>query len=497
MTITRLDLSGSPVCSAFMQSDARFRLLHGPFRSGKSVTCMTDVVKRAMQQKRDKSGYRRTRWATVRNTMPQLRDTTMKTWFDWFPDGGGAGWYKETGKTFFLEFADVRAEVMFRALDDAADVKNLLSLDLTGAYINESRETAREILEGLDGRIGQYPKMDDGGPTWFGMWADTNPPEEGSYLWAMMEGLDPDEPTRQKKNGWEIFRQPGGMVRCQPGEIAEVVMKNGWVLRTNKDADNIKNLIPGYYGNLAKDKSDEYVKVYIMGLYGQSKAGKPVHPLFDPDFHVAKDRLIPNKHLLLTIAADFGHTPAFALKQQDMHGRVLTLDEVVTEGMGLQRAIRERLKPLLRNKYGGYNIRVTGDPAGNTGAQTDERSCVDIFKSEGFRTVKFAYSNTPVHRTNATDFFLVRRTEMGAGYLISPQCAYLIRGMKGGYHYKISKAGITSTEVNKNIYSHICEAGQYGDMYYFKGTNEPERESERKAWLQQLNSRAGIYTRRS
>jgi hypothetical protein len=69
--------------------------------------------------------------------------------------------------------------------------------------------------------------------------------------------------------------------------------------------------------------------------------------------------------------------------------------------------------------------------------------------------------------------------------------------MKGGYHYKISKTGVTSTEVNKNIYSHICEAGQYGDMYYFKGTNEPERENERKAWLKQINSRAGVYTRRS
>jgi len=495
----KLNLSGSPVASAFMQSDARFRLLHGPFRSGKSVTSMVEIVKRAMQQKRDKTGYRRTRWAVVRNTMPQLRDTTMKTWFDWFPDGGGAGWYKETGKTFFLEFDDVRAEVLFRALDDAADVKNLLSLDLTGAYINESRETAREILEGLDGRIGQYPKMDDGGPTWYGMWADTNPPEEGSYMWAMMEGLDPDDMTKKKSNGWIVFRQPGGMVRCQAGEIAEVVLKNGWALRTNSNADNIKNLIPGYYGNLAKDKADEYVKVFIMGLYGQSKAGKPVHPLFDPDFHISRDILIPNRHLLLLIAADFGHTPAFALKQQDAYGRVLTLDEIATEGMGLDRAIKTRLKPLLNNKYDGFNIRVTGDPAGNTGAQTDEKSCVDIFNMNGFKRVKFAYSNNPIHRMNATDHFLQRRTEVGAGYLIGPNCPYLIRGMKGGYHYKISKTGITSTEVDKNIFSHICEAGQYGDMFFFKVSGDMSGDRDLNEYLKQVQTRGsrGNYTRRT
>jgi hypothetical protein len=287
------------------------------------------------------------------------------------------------------------------------------------------------------------------------------------------------------------------MIRVSEGEPCEHVMRNGWRLVTNPKADNIENLPKGYYSTLVRDKSEEYIKVYILGMYGQSKAGKPVHPLFDPDFHVAKDVMIPNKHLLLLVTADFGHTPAFALKQQDLHGRVLTLDEVVTEGMGLQRAINERLKPLLRNKYADFNVRVTGDPAGNAGAQTDEKSCVDIFKMCGFRNVKFAYSNNPIHRTNATDFFLARRTELGSAYLVSPQCSYLIRGMKGGYHHKTTKAGIISVEVDKNIFSHICEAGQYGDMYYFKGSNDPERDHDRKAMLKQVQSRAGVYTRRS
>lgn len=490
-----VNFKASITSTAFMRCAARFRVMCGPFRSGKSVTSMVEIVRRAKEQKPGKDGIRRSRWAVIRNTMPQLRDTTMKTWFDWFPDGS-CGWWKETGKTFYLEFGDVKAEVMFRALDDASDVKNLLSLELTGAYINEAREIPREIVEGLDGRINQYPKMSDGGATWAGIWADTNPPEEGSYWWAMLEGLDPDT-GNARKNDWVIFSQPGGMVRVGENEPCEWVMKNGWRLITNSKADNIGNLPSGYYSTLVRDKSDEYIKVYVLGQYGQSKAGKPVHPTFDPEYHIAKDILIPNRHLLLLVAADFGHTPAFTLKQQDLHGRVLTLDEVVTEGMGLQRAINEKLKPLLKNKYMDFNVRVTGDPAGNTGAQTDEKSCVDIFKMCGFRNVKFAFSNSPVHRVGATDFFLSRRTEMGASYLISPQCSYLTRGMKGGYHYKITKAGITSVEVNKNIFSHICEAGQYGDMYYFKGSNEPDREKDRKEWLKQVNSQAGIYTRRT
>jgi hypothetical protein len=82
--------------------------------------------------------------------------------------------------------------------------------------------------------------------------------------------------------------------------------------------------------------------------------------------------------------------------------------------------------------------------------------CVDIFKAAGFKRVRFAYSNNPVHRTNATDTFLSRMTESGPAYLVSPQCAYLIRGMKGGYHYKVNKFGITSETPEKNIYSHVC-----------------------------------------
>jgi hypothetical protein len=388
---------------------------------------------------------------------------------------------------------------MFRALDDASDVKNLLSLELTGAYINEAREIPREIVEGLDGRINQYPRMSEGGATWAGIWADTNPPEENSYWWAMLEGVDPDS-GEERKNDWVIFKQPGGMIRAAEGQSYDHIMKNGWRIVANPKADNIENLPSGYYTTLVRDKSDEYVKVYVLGMYGQGKSGKPVHPLFDPELNVAKEMLRPNPKLLLVIGADFGGTPAMTLKQQDPHGRVLTYDEIVTEkteGFGLQRAINERLKPLLRNKYAGYNIRVTGDPSGNTGAQTDEKSCVDIFKQCGFRNVKFAYSNNPIHRQGATDHFLSKRTEMGAAYLISPNCSYLIRGMKGGYHWKISKAGVTSPEVDKNIFSHVCEGGQYADMFFFKGDNEPEREDARKEWLRQLNNRKGVYTRRS
>lgn len=472
-----LNYKAPPTISAFMQSNARRRAVMGPFGSGKSSGAVVEVVRRAMMQEPGTDGYRRSRWAIVRNTMPQLRDTTMKTWFEWFPNGSIGTW-KETGKTYTITMGDVRAEVMFRALDDADDVKNLLSLELTGAWINEAREIVRDIVEALDGRIDRYPSRRDGkGPSWAGIWADTNPPEEDSYWWTVFEGLDPEgSPVRD--NGWEAWKQPSGL---------------------SAEAENTEHLAPNYYQNLAKGKSKEFVEMYVHGNYGSSKAGKPVHPLFKPEHHVAKTFLKPDPDTLLVISADFGMTPAFVLKQQDTFGRVLTFREIVCENMGLKRAIQLKLKPLLKSTdfVDCRNIYVTGDPAGTRRSDADETTCRKIFNQAGFPRVDFAPTNNPVARVGATDTFLGLMTEEGPAYLIDPRCAYLKRGLKGGYHYPLNRKGIVGDAPEKNIFSHVCEANQYADMYFESGISSKETSAERKRLLAEQNARRPGYTRRS
>ena len=217
--------------------------------------------------------------------------------------------------------------------------------------------------------------------------------------------------------------------------------------------------------------------------------------------HVAKEPLLYNHRLPLIIGADFGLTPAMTLKQQDVHGRVLTLDEVVTEDMGLERAIKLKLKPLLVRKYPQAAIFVTGDPSGNIRSQNDERTCVQIFQAAGFKKVKFALTNNPIARTGATDYFLGHLTDLGTPQsLIDPGCKYYIKGLESGYHYPIDRKGKVGDVPVKNIYSHICEAGHYTDMYFKSGglgTAEPMEEAQRNAALVAHNrKRRGIYSRR-
>ena len=74
------------VIKQFMKDTSFFRGLRGPVGSGKSVSCCVEILRRALEQKPSEDGIKRSRWAVIRNTNPQLKTTTIKTWLDWFPE---------------------------------------------------------------------------------------------------------------------------------------------------------------------------------------------------------------------------------------------------------------------------------------------------------------------------------------------------------------------------------------------------------------------------
>lgn len=62
-------------------------------------------------------------------------------------------------------------------------------------------------------------------------------------------------------------------------------------------------------------------------------------------------------------------------------------------------------------------------------------------------------------------------------YQIDPECKWLIQALSGKYMFKKTKDGRHVEEVEKNDWSHIAEANQYGDMYYERGGR---RKAERR-----------------
>lgn len=246
--------------------------------SGKSSACVVEVPYRAQMQAPGPDGIRRTRWLVVRNSYRELSDTTIRTFHQWLPPQYFGRWH-ETDKRFTIKsFAQTEIEILFRALDTPEDIKKVLSLDLTGAWVNEYRQIPWSLIEAIQGRCGRYPSAADGGPTWSGMWMDTNPPdidhpsykffEERSWLKdfekMVREGALPKS-IRKPDDYAQIFHQPSGL---------------------SPQAENLPNLPQGYYQRLAIGKSDEWIKVYIHGDYGFVSEDKTVFPEYRDEIHL-------------------------------------------------------------------------------------------------------------------------------------------------------------------------------------------------------------------
>lgn len=423
-----------PVAREFHRSDSFVRGLMGPIGSGKSSACVMEILRRAQQQKPSPDGVRRSRWAIIRNTFPELKTTTLKTWGDWCPQEFGK-LTMSSPVTHHIQTPDLDIEVLFLALDRDEDARKLLSLELTGAWVNEAREIPKSIIDALTGRVGRYPSKSQGGASWYGIILDTNPPDSEHWWYVAAEGETPE--------GWEFFKQPAG---------------------TSEQAENVSNLPDGYYKRLSAGKDPDWVKVYVNGEYGFVIDGKPVYPMYRDRVHVADEKIEAVEKLPLLLGVDFGLTPAAIIGQKLVDGRWLILDEVTAEDCGIIR-FAEVLGSYISLQYPDHEVEMGwGDPAGSQRAQTDERTALDLLRENtGWKWVS-APSNDNTMRREVVVSALNRLVDGNPGILISPHCGMLRKGFTGGYHFKSVRSGNGATYSEtpaKNQYSHPHDALQY------------------------------------
>lgn len=420
-----------PVARAFLKDDSFVRGLRGPLGSGKSTACIMDILRRGQLQAPGPDGKRRSRWAIIRNTYPELRSTTIQSWLQWMPLETGK-WTDRAPTEHLVALGEAELQVWFVALDRPQDVAKLLSMELTGAWINEAREVPKAILDGLTGRVGRYPPMRDGGCTWSGVIMDTNPPDSDHWWYKLAE--------EQKPDGFAFFAQPAG---------------------DGPDAENLGNLPPGYYAKAKLGKTEEWIKVYVRGDYGFVMDGRPVYPEWRDGLHCAPAPIDPRRPLFVGI--DFGLTPAAAFAQRTVMGGWRVVGELVTEDMGAKR-FGELLGAELRGRYAGLSIGgIWGDPAGDDRAQTDETTPFMILRAAGI-DARPAPSNDPVMRREAVAQTLSRIIDGEPGMVIDPSCRVLRKAMGGGYCYRrlqVSGADRFRDKPDKNSFSHVAEALQY------------------------------------
>lgn len=444
----------------FFFSEQFVSLAVGPIGSLKTTTSLAKILYHASRMAPCIDGIRRSRAVWVRNTREQLRDTSIPDFLKWYPDGIMGSYTKTDGK-FLLKVGDIECEVLFRGLDDAQDVRRLLSLNISFGVLEEFREINPQIYTQLQGRLGRYPDgmmvphrpewgldnkgnpvqgcvMDDGKSNKL-LWGVTNPPDFDTF-WEELLTDPPDN----------------AHVTIQPSAFAP-------------DADWLKFLPTDYYENLAEGKTEDWVDVYIHATFGKSLSGQPVHRAFNRDLHIAKPGQIkynPISQQPILVGMDLALNPAVVVGQMSHDGRLLVFDSLHASGMGALRFLREKLKPLLTTKYPGAKVLVVCDPSGVRRMDTDEQTVVQLIKTEGL-AVRPARTNKLPPRIAAVDNFLTRLVDGRPSILIDPECEILVRALAGRYRYKIKKMGTKDEQVDEDEpeklhpWSDIADALQY------------------------------------
>lgn len=451
--MSEINFTPPATVARFMKSNAFGRIIAGPVGSAKTTGCIFEVLRRCCEQEPAQDGFRYSRWAIVRQTLKQLRDTVLQditqTWLSDISD------YRVSESKIYWHFGDVRAEILLLPLETPEDQRRLLSLQLTGAWISEGIEIPADLISPLAGRLGRYPSGSLGVATWYGWICDTNMPTEGSPWHRMMTEDIPD---------LQVFIQPGGME--DNAENLEWLVQTPETRKLSLDTpeDLAVRRAQGrkYYERFIEMNSPAWCERYVHARFGPDPSGTAVFgSSFKMSYH-AVDELEPAQGRILVIGQDFGRSPCSIITQINANGQLLVLEEIMANDIGLEQHIKTALRPtLMQERYLGCQAIVIGDPAGAAKSTLFEFSEFDMLRNEGFAAMK-AVTNDIDRRLAAVEKFLLGAVLGEPQFLIDKtRCPNLTRALAGDYRFGYTKSGQRKPTPDKNDASHISDALQY------------------------------------
>lgn len=428
VAVHKTDFIPNPLQRNFIESRAKADLFSSRMGEGKS----TALCWSALYHTRHNPGAS---WAIIRDTWENIQATTLKSFFSWFPPGVYGEW-SATKKTWTWASGVAEGEVTFLGMDDPQDASKLMSRELAGIAFDEPAPAIGS--QGIDELIFDIgmSRLRQPGMKWYASKAAENNPDEThwSYRKFVIEG---------KENNYALW---------QP--LAP---------------ENVNNLPDDYYQSLRKmwAHRPDLIRRFVDGEFGFQSEGKAVTPQWSDRVHLTHS-LIPMPKLPLFICWDFGHNPTCIITQKTPLGYWNILDALVGDGIGVVELIADAVKPLLLERYKGFALQHVGDPAGNQKEQTSiHRSAVKFLKQELGGTWRSGPVKT-AHRVEPLRAVLTRLIDgRGLVQVDRDRAQAVWMALRGGWHYHVSRGGITAPEPLKNIHSHPGDALAYGAAIMF------------------------------
>jgi len=460
--------SPGPVASAFMGSKALVQAIQGPIGGGKTSTVfMKNIHLAARQRPSPRDGVSYYKLCVVGIDYRRLWKGTIPSWWEWMPKTEG-NW---TGTTdgpathvipMTLNGQNILLTVDFVGIGDNKAEDVLRGYQPTAFLLNEADLLSEDVFTYCLGRAGRYPRAIDGGPSWRGVMMDFNAPEADSWVERRVVHADLDPQVvgiieKALKAAREEGSQIDGIIEyfCQPGGL-------------DPNAENVENLPPGYYELQMAGQPQWYIDRMIHNKTGFSRDHKVVWPEYSDRRHCASAPIEPVKGLPLSIGVDAGGTPAATIGQQMPNGQHRVLAEVTTDPSAFTGPKRfgEALNKVLKDDFGGFKVgHATGDPSAAFGGDEEDQAWLNTLTDVtqiGFRP---AQTNALTPRFEVIRLPLVANIDGDTpAYVISPRCKVLRKGLANGYRFRkrqVSGVEAYQDKVEKNEWSHVCEAEQY------------------------------------
>lgn len=404
----------------------------GGFGAGKTKCGTWEVLDQSIR-------FPGNRIAVMRDTMPDLRDTTMATFFDECP-AELIYTYRRKENVVMLTNG---SEIIFRSFRQyATSARNqnqskLKGLNLGGFYVDEMNEITGDEFRLMQGRLRLQVPVNLAGETFkhFGI-GTTNPTNEQHWIFEMFAG-----PQADKKN----YRLVQASSRENP------------------------HLPPDYIPNLERSYPASWVSMFIDGKFGQMIRGKPFYEGFRMEFH-AKHRVLVQPSITVHRYWDFGwHRPAVVWAQVNGEGRWRLIRELMGYNQHIQSFVPKVLE-ISNTHFGGYQFQDYGDPAGNQQNDKSQRSTIKIL-SEDFGINVISRGSQIKEGGDIIQKKLITVIDGEPALIVDPEhCPTLVAGFVGGY------ARDEFGEVIKDgYYEHLHDALRYGAINVFGAAQDKAR----------------------
>lgn len=482
------------VCNFIRDGESFIRVIIGPVGSGKTTGCVCESMRLGdMQMLYPDDLYKKARIAIIRNTAPELKTTTIKSWLEWFPEEAcGPMKYSspithrvvrrhkgEYGTPSFVPGLDI--EILFIALDKPKDVKKLRSLELTAAYVNEASEVPPSIISMLKRRVGRFPpKREIAGKIYQCVRPciimDSNAMDEDHWLFKTME---------EAPDGWEFYIQPPAVLEVERKSdktvtcveknpvfrgvefpMTDVIKAAGRLWVVNPTAENLKYLVDRYYENQLSGSKLEEIRRDVQAKFVYVQDGKPVIDNYhDESFAFDDVPILDDQPIVAGLDVGGGTLhPAAIIGQRARRGNWLIHGEIVIPEIGVERFCRA-IKQGLPEIVPGREIDIAyADPACIKRDELYEVQIKDHLTAKGI-PVSPAQTNDIRARIDAWRTVCERWIDGMPGLIINKAKAPKLRkGLSGGWFFKrIQIAGSERFHEtpDKNEYSHPCDGGGY------------------------------------